>query len=405
MTALPRRVILTAIVLGLGLSLRAMQAGAARLDGVDITTTHEYTFAQLITFKLDATLDTRVDGARVHVRADQIDVASLPADFTPGTNVVAELSLELRGGVLPPFSVVTYWWELTDENGRTFTSDPVSFQYIDNRYAWQRAERGGVRVFWSDGEGEFGQRVLDTALAALPGIAAEVGVPPPDNIDVYVYPSREDLAGALRLGGRDWAGGQARPELGVVLVDLPPAETAPVEMQRVIPHELTHLLVYAAAQPSYDSLPAWLDEGLATANEVSPDPALAVALQAAAEDDRLFAFETLCAPFPIEGQAALLAYAQSGSLIQFVRNRYGSQGIQSLLAAYRERAECVPGVERALGAPLLAIESQWRAQFGPDNQAVGAAAEAGAPWLVLLLIVGLALLPMLGGLPAAKRRA
>ncbi len=405
MINLPRRVILIAIILGLGLPMPAMSVGAARLDAVDITTTHEYTFAQQITFKLDATLDARIDAARVLVRADQIDIASRPAEFTPNANVVTEVSMELRGGVLPPFSTVTYWWELTDENGRTFTSDPVTFQYVDNRYAWQRAERAGITVFWSDGEMEFAQRVLDTALAALPGIAAEVGVPPPDHIVVYVYPSREDLIGALRLGGRDWAGGQARPELGVVLVDIPPVETAPAEMQRVIPHELTHLLVYVAAQPAYDSVPAWLSEGLATANEMSPDPALAVTLQTAAENDRLFALESLCAPFPIEGQAALLAYAQSGSLIQFIRNRYGSQGIQGLLAAYRERAECVPGVARALGLPLSALETQWRAQFGSDNQAVSAAAGAGVPWLMLLLIVGLALLPMLGGLSAAKRRA
>jgi len=403
MTIFLRRSLLAAIILGIGISLHPMPVGAARRAAIEATTTHDYQFAQLITFRLDATGDARIDRASVHVRADQIDVAVIPAEFTPDTTIHAEAPLELRGGVLPPFSAVTYWWEITDANGLTLSTDPVTFEYVDNRFTWQRAERGGVIVYWSDGDTEFAQRVLDTALGALSGIVAEIGVPQPSPIEIYVYPSREDLVGALRLGGRDWAGGQARPELGVVLVDLPPTETAPVEMQRVIPHELTHLLVYAAVQPAYDHVPVWLNEGLATANEVSPDPALAFALQTAAAGDGLFSIATLCAPFPIEGNEALLAYAQSGSLIQFIRNRYGSQGIRDLLAVYRDRAECLPGIERALGVSPAVFESEWRAEFVPGSRAMGAAAEVGAPWLVLLAILALALLPMLGGLSAARR--
>jgi len=403
MTIFLRRGVLAAIILGINISPHPMPGGAARWTAIETTTTHDYQFAQLITFGLDATSDARLERASVHVRADQTDIDVIPAAFTPDTTIHAEAPLELRGGVLPPFSTVTYWWEITDANGLTFSTDPVNFEYIDNRFVWQRAERAGVIVYWSDGDIEFAQRVLDTALGALSGIVAEIGVPQPSPIEIYVYPSREDLIGALRLGGRDWAGGQARPELGVVLVDLPPTETAPVEMQRVIPHELTHLLVYAATQPAYDHVPAWLNEGLATANEASPDPALASALQTAAVNDGLFSLEALCAPFPIEGNEALLAYAQSGSLIQFVRNRYGSQGIRDLLAAYRDRAECLPGVVRALDVSPSVFESEWRAQFVPGSQAMSAAAEAGAPWLVLLAVLALALLPMLGGLSAASR--
>jgi hypothetical protein len=298
---------------------------------------------------------------------------------------------------------VTYWWELGDKAGQTLITPRTPLDYIDNRFEWQRVSDGGVSVHWTQGDAAFAEAVLDTALDALPRIVAEMGASPPPNIDVYVYPSQDDLVGALRLGGRDWAGGQARPELGAVLVDLPP-DAPGVDMRRAIPHELTHLLVYAATQPNYDRVPAWLDEGLATANEAAPDPTQAVALETASKAGRLLPFESLCAPFSADASRALLAYAQSGSLIQFIRDQYGGQRIRDLLAAYRENAACAPGVERAMSKTLSALESEWRAQLTSGGVSVSAVAEAGAPWLALSVVACLTLLPILGGLPLMARR-
>ena len=396
---------LASLVIALGLSLSAGPASmrAAPPAQINATATHAYRYAQHIVFTLTATGDRRIGRAVLRFRTPELSFDPIPAGFEPGTTISAMVTHELRGGVLPPFSKVTYWWELFDESDNLVAETmPVTFDYIDNRYVWREASRGGVTVHWSEGDTAFGEMVLDTALAALRDIAAEIGVPPPSTVDIYVYPSREDLISTLQLGGRDWAGGQARPELGVVLVDLPPDATAPVEAQRVIPHEMTHLLIYQATQSGYDHVPAWLDEGLATANQASPDAAQANALQKALEEGRLLPFELLCAPFPDDGQDALLAYAQSGSLVQFVRNRYGRQGIQDLLAAYRDKAECLPGVERALGVTLARLERDWRTSLSNGDTDVAGLIGEVAPCLALFVIAGLSLLPMLGG--AARRR-
>ncbi|HLF28566.1 MAG TPA: peptidase MA family metallohydrolase [Anaerolineae bacterium] len=397
-----RRSILAAFSLGLSFFLNPMPLPAAHPAAIDATATHTYLFAQQITFVLDATGEAALNRATVFFQSDRSALQQIDVDFEPNRAVHLEAPYELRGGAIPPFSQVSYWWELGDEAGQTLTTSRVTFSYSDNRFEWQRVSDGGVTVYWTEGNAAFGEAVLDTALEALPGIADEIGVAPPSTIEVYVYPSREDLIGALRLGGRDWAGGQARPDLGVVLIDQPSTDTATIELRRAIPHELTHLLVYAATQPNYDRVPPWLDEGLATANEVSPDPGQVVALASAVKADRLLSFEALCAPFPAEAGQALLAYAQSGDFMQFIRDRYGRQGMRGLLAAYRENAACAPGVERALNVTLSALESEWRAQFASGGETVTAVAEASAPWLVLLAIIGLALLPILGGLLARR---
>lgn len=383
----------------------SIPAHAAPAAAISATPTHAYVFAQQITFVLDASSDARITRAVVSYQSDRSSLRQSEAAFAPETTVHVEVLQELRGGAIPPFSTVTYWWEIADEAGQTLTTPRVTFAYIDNRFDWQQVSEAGVTVFWSEGDAAFGETALDTALESLPGIAGEIGVPPPAGIDIYVYPSRDDLIGALRLGGRDWAGGQARPELGVVLVDVPPSPAAPVEMRRLIPHELTHLLVYAATQPNYERVPAWLDEGLATANEGVPDPALAVALDAAAQAGRLLSFESLCAPFAAQIDEARLAYAQSGSLVQFIRDRFGGQDIRNLLAAYRENAACAPGVARALNLPLVTLEGEWRAQLtAGSGVAAGVVVETGAPWLALSAMACLTLLPILGGLPLLTRR-
>ena len=373
---------------------------------IAFTVTHDYVFAQQITFVLDATSDARITRATVFYQSDRSSLQQGEVAFTPETTVHVEVLQELRGGAIPPFSTVTYWWEIVDEAGQTLTTPRVTFEYIDNRFDWRHVSDAGVTVYWSEGDAAFGEAALDTAIESLPAIADEIGISPPSDIEIYVYPSRDDLIGALRLGGRDWAGGQARPELRVVLVDVPASPVAVSEMRRLIPHELTHLLVYTATQPNYDRVPSWLDEGLATANEGSPDPSLAVALDAALRAGRLLSFESLCAPFAADADEARLAYAQSGSLVQFIRDRYGSQGIRSLLAAYRENAACAPGVERALNLPLTALESEWRAQLTSGSGiAAGVVVEASAPWLALSAIACLTLLPILGGLPLIARRS
>lgn len=379
----------------------------ARPGAITGSAGHEYIFAQKIVFKLDATSEARIIRAVLQYQADRMPLQSLEGEFTLETTVHVEALLELRGGVIPPFSRVTYWWEVADESGQTFQTPRVSFDYVDNRFDWREVSESGVNVRWSEGDAAFGEAALDIALESLPTIAGEIGIDPPAAIDIYIYPGREQLVSALRLGGREWAGGQARPELGVVLVDVPNSPAASTEMRKLIPHELTHLLVYQSTQPNYDRVPTWLDEGLATANEQLPDSSLEVALTDALRAGRLLPLESLCAPFSADVDEARLAYAQSGSLIQFIRDRYGRQGLWNLLAVYRENATCAAGVERALGISLPALEDEWRAGLRATSGVgidAGAVADASAPWLALIGLACLTLLPILAAPLVARRR-
>jgi len=394
---------IAAIVLILALLL---PHGRALADGITVTDRGaQYFFAQRMTFRVSARSDADIKSAEVVFRAGSGPERRGLGAFTPGKTIEATYMLQLTGGVLPPFSTVTYWWELSDAGGRKLTTPPQTVDYLDNRFVWLEVTEDNVRVHYYSGDAAYARAALSEARSALVRVNQELQAPVPARVDIYLYASLDDLQSALLLAGRDWQGGQARPDLGAILVAIPPGQEAFAQMKRDIPHEVTHLLVFQATGAGYMRVPRWLDEGLASANEGLAQPAYQLALESAFRDGRLIPLETLCAPFSTDAGEAQLAYAQSLSVVQYIRNHY-PDGIRKLLGAFASGATCNGGVEQALGYTLGALDLTWRASLGPQG-AWQALANSVGPWALLAVLVSLALVPLAFAgqkAQAAKRR-
>ena len=376
------------ILIGLTVPISSIRA-----DGITIASINlRYTFARSMTATLSASSDAPITQATFFYQAGSgqpIGQASSP--FEPARQVDLTATVDLSSSHLPAFSTISYWWEVTDAAGRQLKSEALTLAYVDNRFDWREIAAKSIRVHWYQGEASFSAAAASVANDALPRIQQQLGVEAPSPIDIYIYASLSDLRSAVELAGRQWLGGQARPELGVVMVAIPPGPEATIQMRRDIPHELTHLMVFIATTPGYRSVPAWLDEGLATLNEEEPDPTQAVALQDALAANRLIPLETLCGPFSTDATTALLSYAESRSIVQQIIDAYGSAGLQALLAAYRDGATCEGGVKRGLSVTLAGVESKWRASLGTGGSAA-AVTEGAGPWLLLWLMIALPLL-------------
>jgi len=380
------------VLLGLVLSLLLLR-GIAHAQGIVVSGTGaRYTFAQQMTFTVTARSDVDILSAVVVFRARNGPERRGIGVFTPGKAIQAGFVQQLVGGVLPPFSPVTFWWELTDAAGRKTTTPPASRDYLDNRFPWKEAAEGSLHVWSYAGDAAYARSALDVARSALPRVNQELQTQLPPRVDIYLYTALDELQSALLLAGRDWQGGQARPDLGVVLAAIAPGQGALAQMKRDIPHELTHLLVFQATGVGYARVPRWLDEGLASVNEELAQPEYQLALEAADRAGQLIPLETLCAPFSPDAGLAQLAYAQSQSVVQFIRNNY-PDGIRKLLGAYIGGATCGGGVEQALGTTLSALEFRWRASLGPQGVWLTLVNSVGA-WALLAVMVSLVLLPL-----------
>jgi hypothetical protein len=364
-------------------------------DDIQITAAPppEYEFGKTMRFEASARSESSpIIGATLFVRSAGASRTFVgEARLTPGlsqrTKITAIYELNLSLYSLAPFAPVEYWWEVRDSGGASLTTEPQTFIYEDNRFEWQRREGDVINVYWIEGNSAFGQAALDIANAALARANREIQASLPERVNIYIYP---DEQAALKLTERIWAVGHADPVPlkgeGVVIVAVPDDLEASLNLERLIPHELTHILVYQATGDHYSQVPTWLNEGLAVMNQGQPDPDFPAVLAKARAAEQLLSLSNLCGPLPADPAQAQLAYAESESIVRYIRDRYGASGLSALLSAYADGLGCAAGVERGLGIPLEELERRWLGEV-LQVQTVSWPRQTLFPWIILTGLV------------------
>jgi hypothetical protein len=272
---------------------------------------------------------------------------------------------------------------VTDTAGNVLDIPPQTLAYEDDRFDWRQLSDNNIIVRWPNDDAALGQTALDIVNDSLPRLTAVIPVELPDPLRIYIYSSASDLQSALRLTGRDWVGGHANPELGVILVTAANARTAATELRRSIPHELTHLMLYQAVGTAYPNLPRWFDEGLAAIMEHSPDPNEQLILEEAAANGTTIPFAQLCAAFPADGRQAVLAYAQSASLMNYIQTEYGRSALNQMVQALADGADCESVTTRVLTISLAQLNQNWLQLLNPQPSLTNFWQSSGI-WLLLL---------------------
>jgi hypothetical protein len=360
-----RRLVCLCLALGglwllLAMLARPSSAGADTPISV-ISQGQTYSFAQQIrlTAEFSSTSSIAAVTLLVTVQGDlRVFNAALPVPEEQ-TRVAVSYAMDLQAYPIFPHSQVDFWWNVQSADGSVLETEPLSFLYVDNRYDWREVSQDRIRVYWAADDPALGHTALRMAQDGLERIQAILGEPLTQEITIYIYPSMDDRSSALRLAGRDWAAGIANLELGVILVAAGEGAVATDDLQDTLSHEVAHIAVHHSAGGPNGKVPRWLHEGLATVNEVTPDPWFAVKLEEAVESNNLFSLETLCALPRSDQSSATLIYAQSASIVRYLQNHYGNQVIRQLLAAYGDGADCNGGVERVLGITLDELHADW----------------------------------------------
>jgi hypothetical protein len=370
------------LLLSLGMAgsgLRTLAAPILQIDPYPV----DYTFGEKLT--LHARLDTQdaVVSVQAFLRSEgSSDIYTGIATHKNGEIIYHH---DLTAEPLRAFSSVEYWFSISPRSGTPYLSETFTFYYGDNRFGWQTLSTGALSIHWYEGDIVFGQSILNAAQAGLDRAARLLLLPPVQPVDIYVYASGIEMQSTLRLGGLRWIAGHADPDLGVAVVSLPAGPDQRSEIERQIPHEVMHLLLYQATGQAYYSLPAWLKEGLASANEARPNPDYYVILSNAVEQDALIPLTSLCQNFP-QDNTVYLAYAQSDSFVRYLHQQYGQSGMQSLLDSYAAGQGCEMASQSIVGLPLTGLEGEWRRNALNDN-VLGSALQVLLPWSALLLVV------------------
>ena len=377
-----RFILLATVFLLSPLGLASAQEGEIRVD------THvAYMYGSTINFSAQIQASSSVLRAAVFFREGVSEFTHVAvADLSDGSTILAEVTEEVRKLGIEPFTTITYWWQIDFADGEIYFTDHTSFVYEDNRFNWQSLGNTNITVHWVEGDLTRGQEILNLAIDSNARIQRDLVLPALDHINLYIYPTVGQIQSSMRMGGATWIGGHSNPELGAVLLAAPNGVEGQISLERYIPHEFVHILLYKRMGAQYHNLPTWLNEGLATLQEGVPNPAYIFELDRAARENAIISMHSLCASFPISEEDALLAYAQSASFTQYLLDIYGVGGVALLLDAYQEGTSCEGGIQRVYQRPISQLESEWR-WTTLSNPNLLDIAQPLLPWLLLGLSV------------------
>lgn len=369
----PRAAMMTALraaVLALALLVALVSpGGAAAQEPLAVISDQVSTdgFPDEIVFELRAAPPVPVERAELRYSVRRLQCVSgaavVDAELTDagGGEVSAKREWNLRRtGGLPPGAVVSYNWRLAGD-GRAFETPERTFVYEDPRFQWRRLSGDGVDVLWHEGEEAFAGVALDAAEASLRRIADSAGAAPNARVEIRLYESADALQGAL-VFPREYTGGVAYPAYGLIAIGLDPANLA--WGRRAIAHELSHVVIGQAAFRCGAGIPSWLDEGLAMYTEGPLEDAFRRPLDAAVAADRVFALEGIAGAFPSDPEDAILAYAQSWSVVDHLIRERGPDQMNALLQSFKASGAIERALADAYGIDLLGLENRWRESIG-----------------------------------------
>jgi hypothetical protein len=356
----------------------------------------EYTFGEELVFQIELKSEVPVSQITLVLKAPGISTFVGEVLFiSPGQ---AQFVYDLAQRPLPAFSNITYTYHLTLENGESVETPVYSFTYLDNRYNWQELIEEPFNIYWYEGEITLAQEVLDAAVRGLDQVLDLLQQPEENQpIIIFIYSSEEELQATLASVGQTWVGGHADPGLGSIVVSLPPGVDQSLEIQRLIPHEITHILLYRFMGDEYQYLPAWFNEGIASQMEVFSRPDYDLILEKAEGGRGLIPFAHLCIAFPADSDLALLSYAQSDSLLDYIQREYGLTGIRAMIYAYDQGVSCERGVEVTLGTTLEGLEKDWKQDVFSRGKYLTYIFILSGILLILLIFLGIFIFSKLQG--------
>jgi hypothetical protein len=331
----------------------------------------EADFPYRLNFNLYARSDTDITDIRLCYMVDRAGFAQVISEvyveFIPAATVDVDWSLEMvRIGGLPPGSSVEYWWKIADESGDKVETVPARVQFDDTRYDWQTLTEGAVTLYWYSGNEAFAQELMAKTQDALQMLAEDTGAELERPARLYIYASSGEFQGAM-IHPREWIGGVAFTRYGIMAIGIAPNNIS--WGKTTIAHELTHLVIHQITLNPYNSLPVWLDEGLAMRSEGILEPQFSTALAEAIAEDSLISVQSLSSPFSAYSGEAVLSYAQSHSLVEYLISDYGQEKMFELLTTFKRGSGYDDALKAVYGFDMDGLDELWREYVTDKYQA------------------------------------
>ena len=290
-----------------------------------------------------------------------------PAAIHEGDLSTAEFTLRTRGGsstFIPPGAVMTYRWIIEDQDGNRAESQPTELLYTDTRFEWNTVSRDNITVHYNGPTRTRAETILDASAVTLGNMGRLLNAELNRDVNVVMYNNPVQMKDALPFISQASSSGlvtqgQAYGKEGVLLIN-----GFDSQIEGIVSHEVTHLLVAQAGEGPGKRVPDWLNEGLAEYGNIQPGVSYDLAVLRAVRTDTLYPLVQL-ANRPGEPEAVIVFYGHSRQVVDFMIDTFGADKMSQLLQEFRDGdLNFEDTLEKVYGHTLTEIDNMWRDSLG-----------------------------------------
>lgn len=359
-------VLLGGIVIVVGVLLVAMRPVQAQSAIQIVSEEINVNFPYSVDFDLSAhSEESLITSIRLFWQAGPEDVFNVRVlDVVPAQTVSVAVPLNALFLDLPPFAQIAFRWQIRDEQGHELVTETRTVEYQDTRSDWRELDNEHFRMLWYGYDEAFAHELYQIVEDAYFRLETAFGVELERRPTVVIYPDRQVFAefqmsvgNGYNVIGRYFPGHDITVNL--VSPDMPRSVYA-----ETLAHELSHLYsdnFYVG----FTSLPLWLEEGLATYNEVTSRVDNLARVRQAASAGNLISFVDLPNAIRSPNIAITnLAYAEGATVFEYIIESWGQQGLSDFLGAFRRTSSADEAMSTVFDQGIVAFELGWRAWLG-----------------------------------------
>lgn len=315
-----------------------------------------------------------VPGEPIDITSDEVDLIFQTGDedaehliIVPVSNLTqvnataisVVTAVDFQRASVPPGLELTFWWRIERNGHLIAASTPERTSWFDNRQDWTELSSDQIQLHYFNLEPGFAQQILDSAQSTVTELKTSYSLERSRMLSIWIYPDQASFRGSLPANSRDTIAGGSFIGYSLITAVIPNGSIS--EIGRIIPHEVSHQVLFQATQNPFTVLPVWFDEGMATHTQIGGTSAFMGMVINASRNDALFNLPSLAASFPFDPSQATLAYAASWSAIDYIEQTYGEKGIAAMIEAYKSGVSGDQVIQHALGITMEQLNANWKA--------------------------------------------
>ena len=225
--------------------------------------------------------------------------------------------------------------------------------------AWSAIESEHFIVMHNESENA-ARKIQELSESFYPRVTTDIGYEPGRKIKIWFCRTQREFDMQISAPIQDWAAGAAYPlRARIVVRDPAYVKDRRINLERLVKHEIAHVVFGLYMGKNIKNVPRWFNEGLAMYEAGEWSYAQYWTMLTASLGNSLIPFYELAEGFPQgEGQARM-AYAQSCSIVTYITKKYGENALRQsirLLAEGRNMDEALAG---STGWGLTGLERRW----------------------------------------------